>query len=117
MLCGDWNSDPTQGQFSIDETSRRFVDSGFVWTFRGMGRRDCVTWLSNGRFPDAVFDGFFCLPSEAAKISRSKVFETTRSVSDHISKGNGKLRPLGLSTLEDKIVQHAASRILEKGTG
>lgn len=30
-----------------------------------------------------------------------------------ISKGNGKLRPLGLPTLEDKIVQHAASRILE----
>jgi len=30
-----------------------------------------------------------------------------------IPKGGGKLRPLGLPTLEDKIVQHAASRILE----
>ena len=30
-----------------------------------------------------------------------------------IAKGNGKLRPLGLPTLEDKIVQHAVSRILE----
>lgn len=29
-----------------------------------------------------------------------------------IPKGQGKLRPLGLPTLEDKIVQHAASRIL-----
>jgi RNA-directed DNA polymerase len=30
-----------------------------------------------------------------------------------ISKAGGKLRPLGLPTLEDKIVQHAASRVLQ----
>ena len=83
LLCGDWNSDPTQPQFSADETLKRFADAGYVWTFRGMERKDCVTWLSDGRYPDAVFDGFFGSSSGSAQISRSKVFETARSVSDH----------------------------------
>lgn len=83
LVCGDFNSDPTRTEFHVDETLKRFVDAGFVWAFRGMAREDSITWLSDGSYPDAVFDGFLFLPSDAAMFSRSETLSSERSVSDH----------------------------------
>jgi group II intron reverse transcriptase/maturase len=44
---------------------------------------------------------------------KAKRYRAPHVKRSYIPKGDGKLRPLGLPTLEDKIVQHAASRILE----
>ena len=44
---------------------------------------------------------------------KAKRYRAPHVKRSYIPKGGGKMRPLGLPTLEDKIVQHAASRILE----
>jgi group II intron reverse transcriptase/maturase len=44
---------------------------------------------------------------------KAKRYRAPHVKRSYIPKGDGKMRPLGLPTLEDKIVQHAASRILE----
>lgn len=83
LVCGDFNTDPTRKEFHIDHTLKEFVDKGFVWSFRGIARKNAITWLSNGRYPDAVFDGFLFLPNEGTRFSRSTVTATERTVSDH----------------------------------
>ena len=83
LVCGDFNTDPTRKEFHVDHTLKEFVDKGFVWSFRGIARKNAITWLSNGRYPDAVFDGFLALPAAGIDISRSVVTGTERAVSDH----------------------------------
>lgn len=67
---------------------------------------DGVTYADYGNDLDANLRGLL----DRLKSKRYRAPHVKRC---HIPKGNGKLRPLGLPTLEDKIVQHAASRILE----
>ena len=67
---------------------------------------DGVTWEAYEANLDENLQGLL----ERLKAKRYRAPHVKRC---YIPKGGGKLRPLGLPTLEDKIVQHAASRILE----
>ena len=66
---------------------------------------DGVTWEAYEEHLDENLRGLL----ERLKGKRYRAPHLKRS---YIPKGIGKLRPLGLPTLEDKIVQHAASRLL-----
>lgn len=67
---------------------------------------DGMTWVAYEANLDENLQGLL----ERLKAKRYRAPHVKRC---YLPKGNGKLRPLGLPTLEDKIVQHAASRILE----
>ena len=67
---------------------------------------DGVTWQDYEANLDENLEGLLARLKE----KRYRAPHVKRS---YIPKGGGRMRPLGLPTLEDKIVQHAASRILE----
>jgi RNA-directed DNA polymerase len=68
-----------------------------------------VDGVTYGQYAENLDENLQCL-LDRLKAKRYRAPHVKRC---YILKGNGKLRPLGLPTLEDKIVQHAASRILE----
>ena len=51
--------------------------------------------------------------SNLAKRLKNKSYKPLPSLRVFIPKGNGKMRPLGISAYEDKIVQLAVKKILE----
>jgi len=59
LICGDYNMDPGGGRWEADGTDEIFREAGYAWGFEGVPFEDRVTWLSNGRFPDASFDHVF----------------------------------------------------------
>jgi len=67
---------------------------------------DGVSWEDYGTHLDENL-------RDLLKRLKCKCYRAPHLKRQYIPKGNGKRRKLGMPTLEDKIVQHAASRILE----
>ena len=58
-------------------------DAGFRWAGQGVAREELISWLTDGRYPDAVFDHLMVMASEGYEVSQSSTHKTDRSVSDH----------------------------------
>ena len=80
IFAGDFNTDPRSERFSKELTSGIFEKADFKWSWEGSTFEDRVTWVSNGRFPDASFDHFFY--REAEKVSCFFV-KDSEEASDH----------------------------------
>ena len=83
MLCGDFNYDPGSAKWKDDKTFAILREKGFQWAGLGLDRKETISWLTNGRYPDAAFDHFLFRASPEMTVSRSITTKTDRSVSDH----------------------------------
>ena len=72
VLTGDFNHDPTQDGWKDDQTFIILKKAGFVWTGQGLPREETVTWLSDGRYPDAAFDHFLVRAAESKSEGKQK---------------------------------------------
>lgn len=79
IIAGDFNSDPTDPQFSDDKTFNVFTQAGFQWSWQNVPREKRVTHPGNGHYPDATFDGFMI---KGGRVLESYVVNST-SASDH----------------------------------
>jgi endonuclease/exonuclease/phosphatase family metal-dependent hydrolase len=83
VIGGDFNSDPTSEKWAEDDTLRMMQDAGFRWAGQGVDRKELISWLSDGRYPDAVFDHMMVMAPDGYEVSQSSTHKTDRSVSDH----------------------------------
>ena len=83
VIGGDFNSDPTSERWVEDDTLGLMQDAGFRRAGKGVDRKELISWLSDGRHPDAVFDHMMVLAPDGYEISQSSTHKTDRSVSDH----------------------------------
>ena len=81
-MAGDLNTDPTRDDWKDDDTLAILKGDGFRWAGEGVGRKDLVSWLSDGRYPDAVFDHIL-IRGEGIAASPAAAMKTGRDVSDH----------------------------------
>ncbi len=83
VIGGDFNSDPTSEKWAEDDTLSMIQDAGFKWAGQGVDRKELISWLTDGRYPDAVFDHMMVMAPEGYEVSQSSTHKTDRSVSDH----------------------------------
>lgn len=79
VVAGDFNTDPTDPQFSGEKTFGIFTQSGFEWAWKNTPRGKRVTHKGNGKNPDATFDGFV---TKGVKVLSSEALTATPA-SDH----------------------------------
>jgi endonuclease/exonuclease/phosphatase family metal-dependent hydrolase len=83
VIGGDFNSDPTNEKWAEDDTLSMMQDAGFRWAGQGVDHKELISWLTDGRYPDAVFDHMIVMAPEGYEVSQSSTHKTDRSVSDH----------------------------------
>lgn len=82
LIGGDYNIDPTNSKWNGDNTFGVLEEGGFEWTGNGIAKEEIISWLSNGSYPDAVFDHFF-IRSKDSGFSKPVTHKTDRTPSDH----------------------------------
>ena len=80
VIGGDFNTDATDPRFAGKRTFGLLRQFGFRWAWDGVPLDERVTVPSEGRYPDASFDGFFV---RGAEIVSSEVIPAD-GVSDHL---------------------------------
>jgi endonuclease/exonuclease/phosphatase family metal-dependent hydrolase len=80
IICGDFNTDPSDPRFSRERTFQIFQEAGFKWPWEGVPLKDRITLPAKGSYPDACFDGF--LFRGDLKVQRCQPLPVT-GVSDH----------------------------------
>ena len=58
-------------------------DAKFFQAGQGVEREELISWLTDGRYSDAVFDHMMVMAPEGYEFSQSSTHKTDRSVSDH----------------------------------
>jgi len=79
IIAGDFNTDPTDPQFTGEKTFEIFERAGFLWAWKETPPEKRVTHKGKGRYPDATFDGFL---TKVAPVSTTQVLPAM-SASDH----------------------------------
>lgn len=82
LIGGDFNVDPTSSKWDSDKTFGVLEEGGFEWTGNGLAKEEIISWLSNGQYPDAVFDHFF-IRGEDNGYTKPVTQKTDRGPSDH----------------------------------
>jgi endonuclease/exonuclease/phosphatase family metal-dependent hydrolase len=83
ILSGDFNYDPGREDWNDDQTFRILREAGFVWTGQKLPRDETITWISNGRYPDAAFDHILVKPAGGVTAGHAETEKTDRTTSDH----------------------------------
>ena len=68
IVGGDFNF-LEYGPYVEEQSIPIFEEAGFSWTWSGIPLEQRVTWPSNGRYPDACFDGFFVRGIEVGSLT------------------------------------------------
>lgn len=58
LICGDFNTDPSEARFADEKTFKILEEAGFIWPWAGVPLEKRITLPAKGRYPDACFDGF-----------------------------------------------------------
>ncbi len=83
ILGGDYNSDPGDPRFAIEETTTLLNQVGFHWALGELSSSQRVTWPSNGIFPDASLDHFFFTPGDEVLVRNPRVHHGSERAADH----------------------------------
>ena len=80
IIGGDFNLLLNQADMAHERTVEILKDASFVWGCEEVAMEERVTWLSDGRYPDASFDMFLTRGDSG----KSSVLNRYKGLSDHL---------------------------------